>query len=198
MSLRRRATVPAVCLALALRGAAGWSDPTARELVEADAAHAQFWWSGFIGVYSAFAITRTGLALATSDPDERVDHAVDAATAWLGVGSMVISTIPRVWRARDEAARTGRWDLALARAAEAETAALAWWNHAACVAVALASGAVLWLGYDHPTQAAVSTAMNLLVGEVNLWTAPRRSMRAAARPRAWTITPAGAGLVLRW
>lgn len=176
---------------------AACADPPPRDLVEADADHAQLWWSGFMGVYTAALVTQAGLALSAQEEGPRVDAIVAAATAALGVGSMVITPLHRLAPLRADARRTGNWDLALTRAAEAERAAFAWYNHAACVVVGLAAGAVLWLAYDRPETAVFSLASSVAVGELNLWLMPRRSLRRSAS-HAFRVAPAGAGVAVVW
>lgn len=197
----RAAVTSAIAAAFALATSPLRADPlpSAREVLEADALHARYWWVGYTSVYSAAALAQTGIALTAYTEGERVDYLVGAASSWLGVGGMLLSTIPRVERAAAEARRTGRWDEGLARAAEAESLAFAWYNHLACAAVAVAAGAVLWLGYDRPGPAALNFASNLVIGEINLFTAPRRAMRRRARAaQGWRVAPAGGGFVVSW
>lgn len=150
-------------------------------LLERDATQARVWWWGFTIGYSVAGVAQTVMALALDDEGLRIDAAVGAVSTWLGVGGMLLSPIPAVWRAADDARRTGRVDEALARAADAEATGRAWYNHAACVVVALAAGAVLWWGYDRPGSAALNATANLVVGEVNLWTQPARALHLRDR-----------------
>ncbi len=173
------------------------ADPSPRELVEADAHHMQLWWSGFMGVYTAALVTQSGLALSARDEGPRVDAVVSVATGALGVGSLIITPLHRLATIRDEARRTGDWSTALTRAAEAERRAFAWYNHVACVVVGLTAGAILWLGFDRPATAAFSLASSVVVGELNLWLMPRRSLRRSAS-RAFNIAPTGTGFIVTW
>jgi hypothetical protein len=190
-----RASPVALALAALVASGAASADPRV-EALERDAAHAEYWWLGFTGVYTAAALVQTGLALGATSDDDRVDQLVGAASAWLGVGSQVVlSPMPEVWRASTFARRTGRLDEALSRAARAESEGRAWYNHAACVAVALAAGATLWLGFDHPGAAAFNAASDLVIGELNLWTQPTRALRlGAARSLTWRLAPTGNGV----
>lgn len=198
--MRTRTVTVVACLALAAPAVAHAQDARV-ELLERDAAHARLWWWGFTAVYAAAGIVQTVMSFTVDDPGLRVDSAVGAASTWIGVAGMFISPIPAVWQAAERARVTGRYDVALARAAEAEADARAWYNHAACVAVALGAGAILWFGYDRPESAAINAAGNLLVGELNLLTQPRRALsyreRASAR---WQLLPGlgGAQLAVRW
>lgn len=171
------------------------------ELLERDAAHARLWWWGFAAVYTAAGIVQTVMSFTVDDPGLRVDSAVGAGSTWLGVAGMFLSPIPAVWQAAERARVTGRYDEALARAAEAEAEGRAWYNHVACVVVALGAGAILWLGYDRPESAAINAAGNLLVGELNLLTQPRRALSYRERGTAqWHVVPGlgGAQLALQW
>ncbi|MFO0652222.1 MAG: hypothetical protein U0326_38745 [Polyangiales bacterium] len=187
--MTRRART-ALALSAALAADVARADPRA-ELLDRDAAHAELWWVSFTGVYTAAALVQTGLALGATNADDRVDQIVGAASAWLGVGSqLVLSPIPEVWRASTYARRTGRLDEALSRALRAESEARAWYNHAACTAVAIAAGATLWLGFDHVETAILNAASNLVIGELNLFTQPARVLRNAQRGGvAWRLAP---------
>lgn len=201
--MRRRTGIVvglAMCATLTASSIAVAQDARA-ELLERDAAHARLWWWSFTAVYAAAGIVQTVMSFTVDDAGLRVDSAVGAASTWLGVAGMFISPIPAVWQAADRARETGRYDLALARAAEAEADARAWYNHAACVVVALGAGAVLWFGYDRPESAAINAAGNLLVGELNLLTQPRRALSYREHGTArWQLMPGlgGAQLAVRW
>lgn len=154
--------------------AAGPDDPA---LLADDARHARLWWWGFTGAYLAGGAVHGVIAATTDDRGKRADNLVGAASSALGVGGMLLlSPIPEVWAADDEARRTGAYGPALSRAAEAEAEGFHWLNHVACVAVAVGSGLVLWLGYDRPGPAAFTAGTNLAIGELNLWTQPSRAL----------------------
>ncbi len=185
--------VTALCLALAVVPAVANADPVDSRvaLLDRDAAHARLWFWTFTAAYSVSAVAQTTLAFAFEDPGLRIDSAVGAASSWLAVGGMVISPIPRVWRASEDAHRAGHLDAAITRAADAESTARAWFNHLACGTVAVTSGLVLWIGFDRPASAALSFSSNLLIGELNLLTIPRRSARWRDRPVVrWQFAPA--------
>ena len=182
----------ALCLASTLAARAAHADPPDARvaLLERDATHALVWWTGFTVGYTASAVAQTSLALSLDDPGLRIDAVVGSVSSWLGVGGMLISPIPRVWRAASEARRTGRIDEALALAANAEREARAWHNHMLCAIVAVAAGGVLWLGYDRPATGALNAGLNLVVGEINLYTQPRRAYNARNDARvAWQFAP---------
>ena len=49
---------------------------------------------------------------------------------------------------------------------------------------------MLWLGYDRPATGALNAGLNLVVGEINLFTQPRRSFNARSDARvAWQLAP---------
>ena len=195
--VQRRRALPVIALAGVLLGTAARADPPARSLVEADAQQTELWRAGFLGVYTAALAMQSGFALAARDEGRRVDALVAATSAALGVGSMVITPMGRVPSLVDEARRTGDWDRAALRIAEAESLATAWYNHLLCAAVAVTAGAVLWLGFDRPGTAAFSFASSLVAGELNLWLIPRRAMRRRAA-QTWHVAPTGSGLVVTW
>lgn len=203
MADRPRATRPlALGLALTMAATSAHGDPPDPRitLLERDATHARIWWWGFTLTYAVVASAETVLALTLEDPGLRIDAAVGAGSAWLGVGGMIISPIPNVWRANEASRTTASFDASFARAVKAETDGRAWYNHAACAAVALAAGAILWIGYDRPGSAIFNFASNLVVGEVNLFTQPGRAMRYRDRPLALRVAPMlnGVQLVGAW
>ena len=185
----------AIVLSLALTSAplvarADPPDPRVA-LLDRDAAHARLWFWSFTTAYSVSAVAQTTMALALDDPGLRIDAAVGAGASWLAVGGMVISPIPRVWRAAADVHAGGDLNALFTRAADAERNARAWYNHLACGAVAVTSGLVLWLGFDRPVSAALSFTSNLLVGELNLLTIPTRSARWTAPTTVrWHVAPA--------
>ena len=184
--------VTALCLALAVVPAVAHADPVDPRvaLLDRDAAHARLWFWVLTATYSVSAVAQTTLAFAFEDPGLRIDAAVGAASSWLALGGMVISPVPRVWRAAEAAHRTGDVDAAIVSAAEAETAARAWYNHIGVAAVAVTSGLVLWLGYDRPISAALAFSTDVIGGELSLLTIPARSARWRDRPVArWQLAP---------
>lgn len=200
---RRRGTrgamraVIALSLALSAAPLSAHADPVDPRLalLDSDASQARLWFWGFTSIYSVSAVVQTTLALALDDPGLRVDATVGAASSWLGIAGMLITPVPRVWRAAEEAHRTGNVDVAIARAAEAETAARAWYNHVGVGLVAVVSGLVLWIGYDRPISAALAFGSDLIGGELSILTIPTRSARWRDRPVArWQLAPSLNGL----
>jgi hypothetical protein len=193
----------ALSLALTTAPLAAHADPVDPRvaLLERDATHARIWYWGFTAAYSLSAVGQTTLALALDDPGLRIDAAVIAATSALAVGGMIISPIPNVWRAAADARRTGDVAAAITRAADAEDRARAWYNHLLVGVVAVASGLVLWVGFDRPVSAALSFGTAVVVGELNLFTMPRRAATWRAQPAVtWHLAPSlhGVQLVGAW
>ncbi len=189
----------ALSLALTLAPIAAQADPVDPRvaLLDRDARHARIWYWGFTAVYSLSAVAQTTLALALDDPGLRIDAVVRASTSFLAVGGMIISPIPNVWRAADDAHRTGDVAAAMTRAADAETRARAWYNHMLVGIVAVTGGLVLWVGYDRPVSAAIVFGTSVVVGETNLLTRPTRAMRWRDRPAvSWNLSPSLNGLQL--
>lgn len=189
--------VIALSLALSAAPLSAQADPVDPRLalLDSDASQARLWFWGFTSIYSVSAVVQTTLALALDDPGLRVDATVGAASSWLGIAGMLITPVPRVWRAAEEAHRTGNVDVAIARAAEAETAARAWYNHVGVGLVAVVSGLVLWIGYDRPISAALAFGSDLIGGELSILTIPTRSARWRDRPVArWQLAPSLNGL----
>lgn len=206
----------ALCLALVAAPLAAHADPPVTpdapavdprlDLLERDALHAKIWFWGFTSAYALAAVAQTTFALVvdeslTSDADGlRVDSAVGAASAWLALGGMIISPIPRVWRAATSARNGGSLDAAITAAADAENQGRAWYNHVLVGVVSVAAGLTLWLGYDRPISAAITFAENALIGELNLLLIPTRSANHRRSAVAWSFAPSvnGASLVGVW
>lgn len=193
----------ALSVAITLAPLAAQADPVDPRvaLLDRDARHARIWFWSFTAAYSLSAAAQTTLALALDDPGLRIDAAVRAGTSFLAVGGMIISPIPNVWRAADDAHRTGDVDAAMARAARAETTARAWFNHLLVGVVAITGGMVLWVGYDRPVSGAIVFGTSVIVGEANLLTRPTLAMRWRDRPAvSWHLSPSlnGVQLVGMW
>lgn len=189
--------VIALSLALSAAPLVAQADPVDPRLalLDRDASQARLWFWGFTSIYSVSAVAQTTLALALDDPGLRIDAAVGAVSSWLGVAGMFITPVPRVWRAAEEARRTGDLDGAIARAAEAETAARAWYNHVGVAVVAVTAGLVLWIGYDRPLSAALAFGSDVLGGELSILTIPTRATRWRDRPVArWQLAPSLQGV----
>ncbi|MEZ4394131.1 MAG: hypothetical protein R3A48_23915 [Polyangiales bacterium] len=193
----------ALALALSVAPLAARADPVDPRLalLDRDATHARIWYWGFTTVYSISAVGQTVLALTLDDPGLRVDAAVVAGSSLLAVGGMIISPIPNVWRAAEDAHRTGDLAAAMTRAADAERRARAWYNHLLVGVVAITGGVILWAGYDRPVSAAVTFGSSLLVGELNLLTMPTRAAGWRDPPAVtWRLAPSlhGVQLVGTW
>jgi len=189
----------ALSFALSLAPFAAQADPIDPRvaLLDRDARHARIWFWGFTAAYALSAAAQTTLALVLDDPGLRIDAAVRASTSFLAVGGMIISPIPNVWRAADDAHRTGDVAAAMSRAARAETRASAWYNHLLVGVVAITGGMVLWLGYDRPVSGAIVFGTSVVVGEANLLTLPTRAMRWRDRPAvSWHLAPSLNGVQL--
>ena len=195
--------VIALSLALSVAPLAAHADPVDPRvaLLDRDASHARLWFWTLTVAYSVTAVAQTTLALTLDDPGLRIDAAVGAAATWLGVGGMLLTPVPRVWRAAEDAHRTGNLDAAITRAAEAETEARAWYNHLGVAVVAVTSGLVLWIGYDRPLSAALAFGSDLIGGELSIFTFPTRAALWRDRPVArWQLAPSlnGVQIVGAW
>ncbi len=166
-------------------------------LLDRDARHARLWFGSFAAGYSVSAVTQTTLAITADDPGQRIDATVRAGTSLLALGGMMLSPIPDIWRAADEAHRTADVSAALRRAAQAEERARAWYNHLRIGVVAVTAGLLLWVGYDRPVSAAITLGTSVVVGEANMLTRPTRALRWRALPSAsWHLVPSLHGLQL--
>ena len=156
-------------------------------VLDADERHVQLWWYGWLGVYGLAAGAQTGVAAFGRDRELVVTSGLGATSAFLGIGGLALSPVQPQHRWPPLADAPLELQV---RAAEAELADRArrerqvggWLDHTLCAVVAAGAAAYLWLHEDRPGMAAAVGAMNLVVGEVQLWTVPTVAARALERP----------------
>ena len=166
------------------------------EHLEAPKVHARAWWWGWMSFYAA-AIGAQSVRLALVDPEDedaraqRADFTISIVKTALGVASLLFVPLKAMEGASDmyEIQGETREDKILRlRAGEAallenaEQAELRhWWvRHALIVALNLAHGLIVWIGYDDPERGMISAGLGIVVGEIIAWTQPWQPLDSRA------------------
>ncbi len=151
--------------------------------LDADEHAVKLWWFGWAGVVGGAAIGQTGLAVITHDAGFRSDLQTGAVTSWLGIAGLALVPVKPLQR----------WDSLLdapielqMRQAEAELRDRAkrerqvggWLDHTLNALVGLSAGSYLWFHEDRRATAVVTGIVDILVGELQLWTVPRTAVHA--------------------
>jgi hypothetical protein len=153
------------------------------ERLDAGRRNAQIWQYGFTSGYS-LGVVIGAVQAGLEDGDERVSGIVTSAKGAIGAGRLLWDPHParlgaEPLRALPRASHAERVHaLAEAEALVAEIVERAesrwtWPRHTGNVALNLAGGAFIW-GFDDVREAAVSTGVGILVGEIMIFTTPWR------------------------
>jgi hypothetical protein len=156
-----------------------------------DAADAELWTGAWLLTYAAITAGQLGALVLLDDPGERTDLYVGIAGSFgalagiplfplavLEDGPLLATYDADVCRELAIAERT------LERDAENEAMGVAWFVHVANVAVNLALGLLLGVGYDRWLSAAISAASGTAIGELMLFTQPTGAIDALEEMRA--------------
>ena len=152
-------------------------------LLEEEAGRAELWSTLWGGAYAS--LTMVQLSIAPSQgPADRTDSLVGGASSVLGVAQLVFLPLEVIELGRGLGARRSAWgapclELAdleerLIQSAASEALGTSWLSHLGCLAFNLIIGAILGLGFDHWTAAAISTGVGVATGELMIWTQPDR------------------------
>jgi hypothetical protein len=158
------------------------------ERLEAPRLHARVWWWGWLSFYSAGAVAQ-GVRIALVDPaDEdaaaqRADLTVSMVKAIGGVISLVALPLNAMDGAEEmrrvegigpeaDLLRLYAGEEALEENARESERSFSWLRHALLVAVNVAGGLIIWLGYDDLERAAINTGVGIAIGELAIWTQP--------------------------
>jgi hypothetical protein len=188
------------------------------ERICAQRAHAEIWWTGWLGFYSFGAFAQ---AIRTTLVE---DNAVEA-DLWVSVGKSVIGVVryaadPYVGiepfepePTRDPAklrAQVAEGERVLVNNAEATVPFGPWYGHLANLALNAGGAVIVGVGYDDWTQGLVSAAIGFGVGEISLLTGPWEAdsdleeyealygptPRRESRGPSLTVQPMGTGMSL--
>jgi hypothetical protein len=156
--------------------------------LEGPQVHARAWWWGWLSFYSAAVIAqsiRLGLVdgMDESAPAQRADFTISIVKAVGGITSLLLLPLSAMDGAEEmqkvegDTIEDARRRVMLGEAALAENASESdrrynWIRHTAMIAVNIAGGLIVWLGYEDLQRGAISTAVGIAVGEIILWTQP--------------------------
>ena len=152
---------------------------------------ASLWQNGWLTLYSAGVVAQLARAGMADDDAERADLVVSAVQSAVGVTARVVRPLPAA-RGSSEIARLPestpaerraklrRAEEILRRNAESTEERTSWLSHAAGLALNVAGGLVVWLGYDDLERAAVSTSIGIAIGELSIWSQPWHAADDAA------------------
>ena len=185
-----------------------------------DAGHTytKYWQWGWTGAYGLGIAIGTAQAIDTNGKKDRADYIVTAVKSVIGTTRMIVARHPgrhgaepmrEVSGSSREAKleRLMKGEELLQRVAARAEQRTSWKAHAGNVALNMA-GAGFILGFGHSTDAAKSFGIGVVVGEANIWSAPKRGiqdledyqtrfdMKTASR-FDWMIVPAMGGVALQ-
>lgn len=188
-------------VALILTASPDSDDPTRARLqfIEQSLAQAEpaltCWYDGWLLGYTALTFGQTMAATMASQlesrPEERralrAGMVAGAATSAVGALALLLSRPTGTGAARalalmpdstaeQRAAKLARAEALLRATAEEEAMGVGWITHAANVAVNLAAGLVLWLGYDLLQDGAVTFGSGWAVGAVQIFSQPTQAI----------------------
>lgn len=153
------------------------------------------WTLGFAGL----TLGQVVMAETATEEGPRAQAVAGALGSTLGLAGMAITPVRRVLDHAEAAARLDPEDPAalaeaerlLAEVAAHEREGFAWANHVLAIAVAGAGAAAIWKAWpdDHPREALIHLGASLVVGELQLFTQPRRGVRdlAAYERGDWAV-----------
>jgi hypothetical protein len=179
--------------------------------------YSKLWQYGWTGGYSLGVVIGTVQAATTSKNDTRVNAIVTASKGVIGTARLLLTSHPGRLGADPMLAITGNDRAAklrrlaageeqLMKVGERAEKRLRWTRHAGNVALNLIGGGFV-LGFGDETDAAVSVGVGILVGELMIFTSPKRGeaeiasyrQRFAGAPREkWKVSlvpkPGGAAI----
>ena len=188
--------------------------------LEATQLRAQIWQYGWVGVYGVSAIANSVEAASTDDDDDRVASIVNAGKSTIGFTQMLLDPLPARLGAdpvrampdgtpQGEVARLRRAEALLQASAERARQKYTFRPHLQTALVNLAGGGLIW-AFGEWEDAALSTGLGLLVGELQIWTLPNQPYRDLAAYQArfgrapglsgagWHVAPRPNGITIAY
>lgn len=183
---------------------------------EAEQSHARYWRYGWMAFYGANAVYSFGDAATTENDVNHLVGGVAGSQALIGLLGLALTPMPATHAAstlkampadtaEERAKRQKEAEALLRLSAETESEGRSWLMHAANFLVAGAGAATIRYSYGRrieeaggsaPGQAAINFWSSFLVGELQIWTQPTRSIQTlreigpAAGDVSWVIVPA--------
>jgi hypothetical protein len=153
---------------------------------EEDEIHADVWFNGWLGIFTASALGSATLSL-TSTPDVAPVWRIGALRSGLGMFSVLLAPCPacsappmlRQLPASTPEERLRKLRIAeeqLHRAATMERLTRSWIGHTGSIVVSAAFSLWIWRGYHHGGAALLSFGSGILVSEAKIFTAPTRAI----------------------
>lgn len=160
-----------------------------KSTLEKDKAVTQYWWYGWLSLYSAATIGQGAVYFVTDDKGLKQDMVLGAATTFLGAAGQFISpfipekNIDKLMEFPEDLPEDRKEKLIVAEAllveyATREKMALTWQNHILPTSVNLAGGLITWLGFKRSIWAGIGNfALNTAITELQIWTQPKLAKR---------------------
>lgn len=154
-----------------------------RSALDADESNVKLWWFGWAGVIGGSAIGQTGLSVVVKDPGFRSDLQAGAITSWLGIAGLALVPVKPLHRWPTLLDAPIELQMRMAEAelrdrAKRELQVGGWLDHTLNVLVGLGAGAYLWFHEDRRATAVSTSVVDILVGELQLWTVPHTAVHA--------------------
>lgn len=188
------------------------------ERLEAAQFHGQVWYYGWLTADGIGVVQNSVMAALSDDSSERLAMIVDASKSVIGIGDALVRPLPARLGAdpiRELPGGTPELARARLRAAEdllqrsAYRARLKFTAspHLGNAALNLVGGGIIW-AFGEWEDAALSTGIGLLMGELRIWTSPTQPVHdlaeyrarfgglAAPRDALWSLAPRPNGLVM--
>lgn len=157
--------------------------------LEHDKVHAQRWWYGWLGLYSAATVVQGAIYFSSDEKSLRQDMVLGAATTILGAAGQFISPLmpdKKVVQfnllpensSNDQLNKLARAEELLQECIKRETSARNLQSHALTTAVNLGGGLITWLGFKRTVWDGITNfAINEAVTEIQIWTSPTFAKR---------------------
>ncbi|MEK7451922.1 MAG: hypothetical protein AAB664_01155 [Patescibacteria group bacterium] len=131
------------------------------------------WFYGWTVGLGALTIGHTSVVFSANHDETRVENGVAAIASIIGMGGTFISPLaPFQEDDWDESFSNEHLEKILRKRARNESDAKGIFEHILCFAIAAGSGMYLWKKEDQPLSAGMTFGLNLLLGELQIWTAP--------------------------
>lgn len=157
------------------------------ELLRDQERKARIWNWGWGGAFALMAGAQFSIAGVTDNDEVRLDMIVGGSKSAIGAAAVALDPLD-VSAPADPC--TGDVAGALKAAAQSQSAKRSWFPHFGTVALNVGGGLVVGFVDDRWADAAIQTAIGILVGEIQIFTAPSRARdRVLSSAFAWHFVP---------
>jgi hypothetical protein len=175
--------------------------------------HASYWQNGWTGFYTAAATAQTIMSFDADNNDDRVNAAVGAVKSAAALIDILLRPMPgrhgadEITHLPTERRLTKGEELLTETASRARERA-SWKSHIKVIGVNILGGAVI-AAFGDESDAAVSTALGIAIGETAIWTQPSQPItnyekyhqrfpgNHASIIKRWQLVPMANGAMLR-